>query len=159
MIYFYIVPSIRTTFYKNKEENVKQTVEVAYNLLVEYQNKFEHGEMSKDEAQQKVLSLIKSLRYNTDDYFWINDLEPKMIMHPFKPQLDGKSLKGNKDPNGKYLFIEMVKVVKKKGEGFVSYQWPKPGFSKPVDKISFVKLFKDWGWIIGSGIYVDNVEA
>ncbi len=159
MIYFYFIPSLRETYYKNKEDNVRQTVEVAYNLLVEYQNKCANGEMSKAEAQQKVLSLIKSLRYNQNDYFWINDLEPKMIMHPFKPGLNGKSLKENKDPNGKYLFVEMVKVAKEKGEGFVNYQWPKPGFSEPVDKISFVKLFKDWGWIIGSGIYVDEVDT
>ena len=82
MIYFYIIPSLRATYYKNKEENVKQTVEVAYNLLVEYQNKCANGEISKSEAQRTALSLIKSLRYNTNDYFWINDLEPKMILHP-----------------------------------------------------------------------------
>ncbi len=159
MIYFYIVPSLKDTYYKNKEDNVKQTVEVAYNILNEFQHKCVNGEMSKSEAQQAALNLIKSLRYNTNDYFWINDLEPRMILHPIKPELNGKSLKENKDPNGKYLFNEMVKVVKKNGEGFVSYQWPKPGFSSPVDKISFVKLFKDWGWIIGSGIYVNDVET
>ncbi len=159
MIYFYIVPSLRATYYKNKEDNVKQTVEVAYNLLSEYQGKYTKGEMSKSEAQSAVLDLIKSLRYNKNEYFWINDLEPRMILHPIKPELNGKSLKESKDPNGKYLFVEMVKVAKKNGEGFVSYQWPKPGSTKPVDKTSYVKLFKEWGWIIGSGIYVDDVDT
>ena len=158
LVFFYIVPSLKNTYYRNKEENVKQTVELAYNLIAEFYDKSAAGEMSKAEAQQSVLNLIKSLRYNKTEYFWINDLEPRMILHPIKPELNGKSLKENKDPNGKYLFIEMVNTATKKGEGFVAYQWPKPGHSDPVDKISFIKLFKEWGWVVGSGIYIDDVN-
>ncbi|MBU0987350.1 MAG: cache domain-containing protein, partial [Proteobacteria bacterium] len=92
------------------------------------------------------------------DYFWINDLSPRMVMHPIKSELDGKELSGFKDPNGKRLFIEMVDVCKKSGAGFVDYYWPKPDAPKPVAKISYVKLLPEWNWIIGSGIYIDDVE-
>ena len=101
---------------------------------------------------------IKNLRYEGDEYFWINDMEPRMIMHPFKSELDGKSLSNNKDPKGKALFLAMVDVVKGHGSGFVDYYWPKPGHTQPVPKISYVKGFPEWGWIIGSGIYLDDLQ-
>lgn len=81
-----------------------------------------------------------------------------MVMHPIKPALDGKDLSGFKDPNGKKLFVEMVKVCQAGGEGMVDYYWPKPGKEEPVAKVSYVKLFRPWGWIIGTGIYIDDVN-
>ena len=106
-----------------------------------------------------ALSAIKGMRYAGNEYFWINDLEPKMIMHPINADLNGKSLSESKDPNGKRLFVEMANLARDKGEGVVDYMWAKEGSSKPVPKISYVKLEKDWGWIVGSGIYVDDVQA
>ena len=104
------------------------------------------------------MEVIKNLRYDDDDYFWINDMEPRMVMHPITPELDGKNLSDYKDPNGKRLFVAMVETCKSNGAGFVDYLWPKPGSTKPVPKISYVKLLPDLGWIIGSGIYLDDVE-
>ena len=103
--------------------------------------------------------LVNAMRYNTNDYLWINDTHPKMIMHPIKPVLDGKDLSQFKDPNGKFLFVEFAKVAKQKGEGTVDYLWPKPGQDKPVPKLSYVKLYQPWGWIIGTGIYIDDADA
>jgi methyl-accepting chemotaxis protein len=80
-------------------------------------------------------------------------------MHPIKPELNGKDLSENKDPNGKALFVEMVKVCRDKGKGFVEYAWSKPGSTKPVPKISYVELYQPWGWVIGTGIYTDDVNA
>ncbi|SLM31781.1 putative Methyl-accepting chemotaxis sensory transducer [Desulfamplus magnetovallimortis] len=103
---------------------------------------------------------IGSLRYGPDksDYFWIHNLDLEMVMHPIKPELDGKDISGIKDPNGKYLFREMVSVCKENGEGFVEYMWPKPGQKEPVAKVSFVKLFEPYGWIIGTGVYINDIE-
>ncbi len=109
--------------------------------------------------QARALEILKNLKYNQKDYFWVNDLHPRMVMHPYKPQLDGQDLTDFKDPRGKRLFVEMVKVCRAKGEGFVGYLWPKYGAKKPVPKISFVKLFKPWGWIIGTGLYLDHIDA
>ena len=141
------------------QKKVKNVVEVAYGTIAAVY-KANRGRPDA-EVKAMVLKSIKSLRYGKDKkgYFWINDLQPKMVMHPIKPALDGKDLSGFKDPNGKYLFVEFVKVCKKDGAGFVEYMWPKPGSSKPVPKMSYVKLFKPWGWIIGSGAYVEDVEA
>ncbi len=108
--------------------------------------------------QQYVKDIIKKMRWGLDGkgYFWIQDTNGIMIMHPIKPSLDGKHLFDITDPDGKHLFKEFDKIAKAKGEGFVDYKWPKPGFEKPVDKISYVKLFKEWGWIIGGGMYLES---
>ena len=84
-------------------------------------------------------------------------MHPNMITHPTKPQLNGQDISGFKDPNGKALFVAMVDVVKLDGEGSVDYMWPFPGSDKPVDKISYVKGFSPWGWVVGSGVYLDDV--
>jgi len=101
------------------------------------------------------------MRYGEDGYFWINDTRPVMVMHPIKPLLDGKDLSKITDPNGKHLFTAIVKTVQSSddGAGYVSYLWPKPGSDKPVGKVAYVKLFKPWGWIIGSGVYIQDVSV
>jgi methyl-accepting chemotaxis protein len=99
------------------------------------------------------------MRYDRSEYFWVNDMHPRMIMHPTRSKLDGTDLTTSKDPNGKTLFVEMVEVVRKSGAGFVPYQWPKPGEDQPVDKLSYVKGFEPWGWVIGSGVYADDTAA
>jgi methyl-accepting chemotaxis protein len=110
-----------------------------------------------DDAKKR----ISELRYGPEgkDYFWINDMHPKMVMHPINASLNGKDLSDYQDPNGKHLFNEFVKVCREKGEGFVNYMWPKPGYDKPVAKLSYVKLFKPWNWIVGTGIYLDDIKA
>lgn len=118
---------------------------------------------SKEEAtkenQDKAKAAIKRLRFGVDGYFWINDYTPKMVMHPTNPALDGKDLSQNKDPNGKLLFNEFVAVTTKSGKGVVDYMWPKPGFEKPQPKISFVEGIKEWNWIVGTGVYADDIDA
>jgi len=111
------------------------------------------------EFQDKAKNVISNLRYDDGKgYFWINDFTPKMIMHPIKPQLNGKNLSGVNDPSGKFLFNEMVKVAKEKGGGVVNYMWAKPGFDKPQKKISYIEAFKEWGWIVGTGVYADDID-
>ncbi len=108
--------------------------------------------------QEIAKKLIKNLRYGptSKDYIWINDTHPRMIMHPYKPSLDGKDLSNLKDKKGKKLFVEFVKVCKAKGAGFVMYYWPKYGSDQPVPKLSYVQLYKPWGWILGTGQYLDE---
>ena len=104
------------------------------------------------------MQAIQKLRYDGNEYFWINDMQPRMVMHPVKPELDGKELADLKDPNGFALFSAFVAKVRESGKGFVAYQWPKPGNDKPVDKISYVQGFEPWGWVVGSGIYTGDLR-
>jgi len=136
---------------KSNTEIVLKTIEYFYQRT---------PQASQEEMQKEALKSVAQMRYgkNKDNYFWINDTAPKMVMHPIKPALDGTDLSESKDPNGKKLFIEMVQVIKEKNEGYVAYQWPKPNFEKPQNKISYVAYFKEWDWIVGTGVYVDDIE-
>lgn len=99
---------------------------------------------------------ISQLRYDKQEYFWINDVQPRVVMHPTRPELNGKDVSDLKDPNGLALFSAFTNTVRQQGKGFVNYQWPKPGSSAPVDKISYVQGFEPWGWVIGTGICIDD---
>ena len=142
-----------------KKTTTNELVDTAYSIIEHHYKLQQDGTLSKDEAQQRALDVIKSLRYDSNNYFWVNDYQPTMIMHPIKPALNGKDLSGIKDPDGTLLFVEFVKVANAKGQGFINYKWAKPGFDEPVDKIGFVKGFKPWQWIVGSGTYLDDIDA
>ena len=117
------------------------------------------GSLSREEAQKQAMEVVRGLRYDAQEYFWINDQTPVMLMHPMNAKLEGQNLSGFKDPDGKALFNEMVAITRSQGAGQVDYRWPKPGATDPVPKISYVELFQPWGWIIGSGVYVDDVQV
>jgi methyl-accepting chemotaxis protein len=136
----------------------RQHVEVAYGILVWAQSQEASGKMSREQAQALARQAIAPLRYDGKEYFWINDMQPRVVMHPIKPELDGKDVGDLKDPNGLPLFKAFVDKVRASGKGFVSYQWPKPGSDTPVDKISYVQGFEPWGWIVGSGVYVGDLH-
>ncbi len=144
---------------EDRMTKTRHVVETAYGVLESYYRQAQAGVISEDEARGLAMATIKGLRYEESEYFWINDHKPVVIMHPFKPELDGKDVSDYADPNGKRLFVAFVETVQRNGAGFVDYEWPKPGASKPVPKISYVKGFKPWGWIIGSGIYIDDLNA
>ncbi|HCP96709.1 MAG TPA: methyl-accepting chemotaxis protein [Pseudoalteromonas sp.] len=137
----------------------KNVVETAYSTIKHYAALEQNQTLTRQQAQSQAIASIRSLRYDDTNYFWINDYQPAMVMHPIKPALEGKDLTNNKDPDGTPLFVEMVSVVKKSGEGYVPYKWPKPGNDNPVDKIAFVKGFDQWQWIIGSGVYLDTIDS
>lgn len=155
----FLLINLKARLNAEKEIMTRHVVETAYGVIDYYHQLSKSGAMKEDEAKNRALAVIKKLRYEESEYFWINDMQPHMIMHPFKPELDGKDLSDFKDPQGKKLFVEFVETVKKGKAGFVHYLWPKPGSDIPVSKISYVKGFEPWGWVIGSGVYVDDVNS
>jgi methyl-accepting chemotaxis protein len=154
-----LLRSKRTQMMDDRQASTRRLVETASGVLAHFQGLEAKGTLPRAEAQAAALAVLKGLRYGGTEYFWVNDLAPKMVMHPVKPELDGQSLAGLKDPNGVPLFLNMVEVVQRSQAGFVAYQWSRPGSERPVDKISYVQGFAPWGWMVGSGIYVDDVEA
>jgi methyl-accepting chemotaxis protein len=154
-----LLVSERAVRVEERQRAVRYAVESAHAVLAGFERRVAAGELTREVAQRIAKETVKGLRYDGDEYFWINDMHPRMVMHPFKSELDGKDLSDFKDPNGKALFVEMVGVVKKSSGGHVHYMWPKPGASKPQPKISHVKGFEPWGWIVGSGVYVEDIDA
>jgi methyl-accepting chemotaxis protein len=149
----------RANLLRDRSEKVRNLVEVAYTVVEHYADLARTGKLDEEQAKAQALATLRQMRYDKSEYFWVNDYQPRMLMHAIKPELEGKDLSGNKDPNGKYLFKEFVATVEHDGSGFVDYYWPKPGSQAPVPKVSYVKGYAPWGWIIGSGIYLDDVNA
>uniref|UniRef100_UPI00313BAB5D cache domain-containing protein n=1 Tax=Sphingomonas sp. OTU376 TaxID=3043863 RepID=UPI00313BAB5D len=140
-------------------DQTRKTVEVAYSTIAHYQAEEQAGRMTRAQAQAAALQAVSAMRYSGKEYFWINDMQPRMLMHPMNKALVGQDVSATKDPNGVPVFTSMVDIVRAKGEGFLDYSWPKPGSEQPQPKISFVKGFAPWGWVVGSGVYVDDVQA
>ncbi|MPQ68181.1 MULTISPECIES: methyl-accepting chemotaxis protein [unclassified Pseudomonas] len=153
-----MLQQIHDDLYQGKAQKTQHVVQVASGVLNYYHDLETAGTLSREAAQKQAMNVIRGLRYNQTDYFWINDQRPVMIMHPANPKLEGQDLSGIKDPDGYALFNEMVTLTKAKGAGMINYRWPKPGASAPVQKTSYVQLFEPWGWIIGSGVYVDDLQ-
>jgi methyl-accepting chemotaxis protein len=149
----------RDNLYEGRQRELTIAIENAWGVVNYYAELEKSGQLSRQEAQTQAMSAVKTLRYGDDGYFWINDTGPKMIMHPVKPALDGTDLTAIKDPMGTALFVEFAKKATKDGAGFVEYYWPKPGNEKPVAKISYVKFIPVWDWVIGSGLYIDDLHA
>ncbi len=161
-VFFLFIPSIEKQMMNQKREMIRRLTDSAWSLLSIYNNRLKEGELSLKEAQSRAIQQLRGMRYGPEgkDYFWINDMMPQMVMHPHRPDLEGKDLTDYTDPKGKRLFVEFVKIVQEHGAGYVDYVWQwKDKPDRMVPKISYVRAFKPWGWIIGTGIYVEDVRS
>ena len=137
---------------------LKNSVQQASSILKACEREPSLGD--EEERQMIAMAIIKNLRYGPEgkDYLWINDKSPRMVMHPYHPELNGQDLSDFRDPKGKKIFMEMVKIGREKGSGFLTYHWPKYDGEKPILKLSYVEYFSPWYWIIGTGIYLDTQD-
>ncbi|MCT7510640.1 cache domain-containing protein [Aliarcobacter cryaerophilus] len=140
-----------------EEELKKQTMFLFSILEAEYEKN--KNILSKEALQERLKDIVNATRYSKTGYFWINDLDAVVLIHPINPKLNNKDMHEYKDPNGKQIFKEFADIAKKDKEGFIDYVWPKPGFDQPQLKVSFVKLFAPYNWVIGTGEYVENATA
>lgn len=143
----------------DRQAILQHIVEAASSVAAGFEREAKAGRMSTEQAQARAIAAIRAIRYRGEEYVWVNDMAPRMVMHPFKPELDGRDLSSIADPNGFKLFVAFVATVRASGSGTVSYLWPRPGSDTPVEKLSFVQGFAPWGWVIGSGVYVDDLRA
>src|SRR5664279_2511607 len=150
---------LREVRFSDRQASTRAVVQTALGVVAYYGEQEASGALTRKAAQARALSELRSMRYGNNDYFWVNGLDTRMIMHPIKPELNDTDVSGMKDPSGVPIFVRFVEMVKAHGQGFVSYQWPKPGAKDPQPKISYVAGYNPWGWVIGSGIYVDDVNA
>ncbi len=160
-LFFIVIPVFEQAMMDRKREMIKELTNSASSILDKYYKDETEGILTRDEAQQTAISRIQYLRYGEEnkDYFWITDMQPRMIMHPYVPELNGTDLTDYEDSHGKKMFVEFVDAVKDDGQGFVEYMWQwKDDSTHVVSKLSYVKKFEPWGWIIGTGIYIEDVR-
>jgi methyl-accepting chemotaxis protein len=158
---FWIHFRIRAAYYDAKYETLARVVESAWRAVDYYGKQAQAGKLTVNQAQEAAKQTVRAIRWGSafNEAFWINDLEPRMLMNTSSPKLEGAALGDKKDPNGIPIFLEMVKVCRDKGAGKVEYMWPRDLGAAPVPKINYVKLYEPWGWIVGTGMYVDDVES
>jgi methyl-accepting chemotaxis protein len=183
LIFAVALSSERGLLIEDRRVKVRNLVETAHTLVGDFERAAREGRMAREDAQKAALAAVKALRYDQTEYFWIHDLSrptPKMLMHPTAPALDGKTLDearfnkataaqaGTESAHtalaNQNLFVAMNEVVGKAGHGYVEYQWPKPkagggATDELYPKLSYVKQFEPWGWVIGTGIYIDDIDA
>ncbi|ABD88921.1 methyl-accepting chemotaxis protein [Rhodopseudomonas palustris] len=141
-----------------KQIELKHLAELALAVVKEEQAIGQAGGIAVAEAQKRAQARLAGLRYGNNDYFFVSDLQNRMVMHPISPQLNGQDVGDTKDADGKQLFVEMSDLVRRDGGGFVDYQWAKPGAQKPSPKLTYVIGFAPWGWVIGTGVYIDDLH-
>jgi len=160
-IFFYIIPAFKSSIMERKKEMIQQLTNSAVSILNKYERERNENGYDKEKAKELAKKDIRYLRYGREnkDYFWIIDTGPSMIMHPYRSQLEGKDLSDEMDPNGKKLFVAMVRLCERDGQGFIHYMWQwKDDPNKVVPKLSYVKKFPQWNWIIGTGMYTEDVD-
>jgi methyl-accepting chemotaxis protein len=151
--------NLESSLRKQRQAELSHLTQLALGIARDQYEAAKRDGSSIDRAKETAAQRISQLRYDNGEYFWINDLEPRMVMHPLKPELNGQNLSSMTDPTGKRLFVEFADLVKRSGSGFVDYQWSKPGSNVPQPKLSYVAAFEPWGWVIGTGVYIDDLQA
>ncbi len=144
---------------QQKQLELRHLTELALGIFAEEHAAAQKGTISVAEAQKRALERASQLRYGGNEYFFVTDMTAKMLMHPISTKLVGQDVADMKDPNGKKLFIEMIDVVRQHGRGFVDYDWPKPGSETPQPKLTHVAGFAPWNWLVGTGVYIDDLSA
>ncbi len=160
-IWVILLPSFEQTLLDRKRELIRELTNSAWSILSSYEQDVQSGELELDEAQGLALDRIEALRYGPEakDYFWVQDLLPTMLMHPYRPDLNGQDVSSFKDARGVPIFVEFANLVQRDEQGYINYVWQwKDDPARLEPKQSYVKGFKPWGWVIGTGIYTDDVN-
>ena len=174
---------LRSTMMEDRRTKTRHLVDSAMGALKHFEELQRSGQLTEMVAKERAAESIRSMRYDGTEYFWINDLTlpiPRMIMHPTLPALEGMIMddpaystaigqiagaRGQEEKlDRQNLFAAFSSVIQQSGHGFVLYEWrkPLPGGTlseKLYPKLSYVQKFEPWGWVVGTGIYIDDVEA
>jgi PAS domain S-box-containing protein len=161
-IFAVIVPTMKRNTLERKKEMIRELTQVEWSELAGLHEQEKRGMIDRAAAQRAAVERIRRLRFGDDgkDYFWISDTQTRMVVHPYRPDLDGQDLGTYADPTGKRLFVEYTRIVRAQGDGYLEYLWQwKDDEQRVVPKLSYVKGFEPWGWIVGTGIYLEDVRV
>jgi methyl-accepting chemotaxis protein len=149
----------RDSLYQARYDSLRQVTEVAHSTLRHYSGRAASGAMTQEEAQAAAKEAIRAMRFDEVEYFFIYDMQMVSVMHAANASLEGKDLSNMQDPDGLYVIRELATIVKQSDRGFLDYGWPRPNETHASPKTGYVIGFEPWGWFIGSGVYIDDIEA
>ena len=151
--------TLRSTLLDDRKENIRQIIDMAETSIAHLDDKVKSGDLTEQEAKQQALEAISRLRFNGDNYVFIMDANGTIVMHPVTPSLVGKGVAQIKDANGTAFLSDLITAAKGHDGGFVNYVWAKPGQNGTAPKLSYARNFAPWGWVLTTGIYIDDVDA
>jgi CBS domain-containing protein len=161
LLFVFILPYFEDQLFQRKRELLRELTLEAISICNELKIQSDSGIIDTEEAKRIAINAIGQIRYGADKkgYFWINNMEPVMIYHPYRKDLVGKKLDSYKDPDGKAIFLDFIDIAKTKGEDFTQYLWEEQeDTSRIIPKVAFVKYFEPWNWIIGTGIHIEDIK-
>ncbi len=158
---YYSLPKLQSNMMQEKQKQIQDHASIGISILSHFHTLEQEGTLNRNEAQQQAKQLIGSLRFGQHniDYYWINTHEPILVVHPYRPDLEGLDLEAAGEEEKYQLFKTLVETVEREGGGFVEYQWQYYDETDRVEpKISYVTGFEPWGWIVGTGVYTNDIE-
>lgn len=142
---------------ESRKRELNNVVQIAESFIKNIGQRVDAGLLSREEARRQIINELRSFKYGNSDYLWLADYRSFMLSHP-DPKLHGTDCSRLKDHHGSLIVLPMVEMAKKEGDGYHSYWWRRLGEEKPIEKLSYVKRMPEWGWVIGTGVYVDDIE-
>ena len=156
-----LLSNLKFTIVQERKQGIKNLVDVVYTMTSNEYIKFQNDEITEEQAKLNITEFVKIARYDDrTGYFWVNDSQPKIIIHPIEPALKDKNISNLTDSHGNLIFQQMLKSIEVPEGIFIHYWWGHPVNKEigDVEKVSFVRYFEPWGWIIGTGIYLDDIN-
>jgi methyl-accepting chemotaxis protein len=155
----FVINESRDNLYEQKKADIRHVVEAAIAITADFDKRAAAGQMTAEQAQAEAKKVITALRYEKgEEYIFVLDMAGTMVVHPTKPERVGKALINEKDPSGR-LYIQDFVAAAKAGGNHVEYFFNPPKSTDWVKKVSYIGVYKPWGWVVGSGILIDDVEA
>ena len=151
------VHSIEKSLYEEKKAETQRLIETGMSIVNHFYLLEENGDLNREQARKYAMESLAAAIFGETGYFWINDIKGIMLMNPNTPKLVGKLVIDVEDASGNYPFRNIIEIASE-GGGWVEYLWPRPNSSESHRKLSYVKLFRPWGWILGTGLYLDDME-
>ena len=155
---FLVRPSIKEQITETKRHEIQSVVQSAVEVADYFYDLFERGVLSEQEARERAYAALASIHYQNDEYIFTYDAEGVVVSHGANPELIGRKLLDIEDVNGVKFAQEFLRIAKEEGSGFTRYHWPKKGETEPSPKLSYVEMYEPWGLIVGTGVYIDDID-
>ncbi|MBD3410060.1 MAG: HAMP domain-containing protein, partial [Ignavibacteriales bacterium] len=155
---FLVRPSIKEQITGAKRHEIQSVVHSAVEVADYFYDLFERGVLTEQEARERAYAALASIHYQNDEYIFTYDTEGVVVSHGANPELIGRNLLDIEDVNGVKFAQEFLRIAKEEGSGFTRYHWPKKGETEPSPKLSYVEMYEPWGLIVGTGVYIDDID-
>ncbi|WP_281661811.1 methyl-accepting chemotaxis protein [Microvirgula aerodenitrificans] len=156
----YSVFQLRQHILEEKKRTLHALVDSSLGVIQQQYDLFKAGKLTEAQAQHLAKDNLRKSRYNGgSDYFFIYDFNGVNLMHASKPEREGKNFMDSADPTGKQYIKEWIRLLQRDKEAYIGYMFPKKGSQTPVEKVSYARVFEPWGWWLGTGVYIEDVDS